>query len=493
MANNAGMRLSTRIMMLVVLPLSFELILLAGIGLMQFQTEMFAKRVEKARFIANEYNSLMLNLYRAASAGLEADIGSTFNFFANVARLNEETNERLAKLEKMLDPNSADFEGLKRIKKLQKVGVDSLLEYEKSGSFESRVRRQRPLVLITFVLSEFDLLSKNAARQVEEEQQRWEKWRDFEVKALVVGIVASIVASLGLAHFVHKTVTSRLNVVMKNIDHLSEHEALEAPLEGADEIQKLDEMIRLTSLKQEEAARMKRNLINTVTHDLRAPLTSQTLFLDLLSDGHFDDAPDVLKDQARLLAMDIKRLVGLVNNLLDAEKIESNKLEVHCKPISIKSAVDSAVVSMQGLLLSGKMSVKVEMEDAEVFADKLRTSQILVNLISNAINYAPAGSTVEIRGEKKASLYLVQVIDGGAGVPEDKVPLLFQEFTQVSEESARVSGTSGLGLSICKHLVEAQKGEIGYERSLSGGACFWFSVPLDPELNLTVQSSESKA
>jgi PAS domain S-box-containing protein len=231
------------------------------------------------------------------------------------------------------------------------------------------------------------------------------------------------------------------------------------------------ERLRIEGLKDEFVA--------TVSHELRTPLTSIGGALSLL----INDAGGTLPVQAkRLLTIahaNSQRLIRLVNNILDMEKIESGKVVFVQKRIEVRSLVKEAIEANR--MLANDFGVQIRLDPASVAGD-IRGDpdwllQVVTNLLSNAVKFSPAGEKVEVVIENASGNIRISVRDHGHGVPEAFRQRIFEKFAQADASDARQLGGTGLGLSIVKQIVTRLGGEVGFDDAPGGGAIFHVEFP----------------
>jgi K+-sensing histidine kinase KdpD len=215
-----------------------------------------------------------------------------------------------------------------------------------------------------------------------------------------------------------------------------------------------------------------------VIHDLRAPLTTMGLRLDLMMEEHQAALPGHMVRDLQMLGAEVQRLQRLSNTLLEVERIAAGKMllsqqSIECKPL-ITKALES--VNLQGRWKNVRFEVCVP-DQLQCFADDDRTTQVLINLLSNAVKFAPKGSTVTILARTAGDNVRFGIMDAGKGVAEQKTGLLFSKFAQIDPNDKASLEGCGLGLYICKTLVTAQGGSIGYTPLSPKGSCFWFELP----------------
>jgi PAS domain S-box-containing protein len=220
--------------------------------------------------------------------------------------------------------------------------------------------------------------------------------------------------------------------------------------------------------------RLKDEFVSTVSHELRTPLTSISGSLGLLAEQWASELP---KSAARLLAIahtNSQRLVRLINDILDIEKLESSRVVFNLSQVDLCSLVAHAIEENRGFAESYGVHVRLDAASAEsdVNADPDRLAQVVTNLLSNAIKFSPADGEVLVAVEKNGSVVRVSVRDHGCGVPEDFKPHVFEKFAQADGTTSRQKGGTGLGLSIVKQIVERLGGDVGFDDAPGGGTIF---------------------
>jgi PAS domain S-box-containing protein len=251
-------------------------------------------------------------------------------------------------------------------------------------------------------------------------------------------------------------------------------EIMLSPLESAEGIL----VIRDISARK-HSERLKDEFVSTVSHELRTPLTSISGSLGLLAEQWASELP---KSAARLLAIahtNSQRLVRLINDILDIEKLESSRVVFNLSEVNLRSLVEHAIEENRGFAESYGVRVRLDAASAasEVNADPDRLAQVVTNLLSNAIKFSPAGEEVLVAVENNGNVVRVSVRDHGCGVPVDFKPHVFEKFSQADGTTSRQKGGTGLGLSIVKQIVERLGGEVGFDDAAGGGTIFHVELP----------------
>jgi PAS domain S-box-containing protein len=230
---------------------------------------------------------------------------------------------------------------------------------------------------------------------------------------------------------------------------------------------------------QRELDRMKDEFVSLVSHELRTPLTSIKGYVDLLLDEDMGDLSEDQRDFLQTVRSNAQRLVTMVNELLDLSRIESGKMELRIEPTDLAPLAQRVVTQLSPLIAEKNHDVVIDADPvlrlAAVDADRM--TQILTNLISNAVKYTPSGGRVTISLRNDADAVVVSIRDTGVGLDESDLLQLFTRFFRARNRITReVSGT-GLGLSITRMLVEMHGGSITVESVPGEGSTFTVTVP----------------
>jgi signal transduction histidine kinase/CheY-like chemotaxis protein len=231
---------------------------------------------------------------------------------------------------------------------------------------------------------------------------------------------------------------------------------------------------------------LKDEFISTVSHELRTPLTSIRGALGLLSSGIIGDVDAKALNLLRIAVTNTDRLIRLINDILDLERMESGRAPLQIRRCSLRDLAQQAIDTMTPmadantvhLALEPSTIAHVAYPEALFFdGDSDRILQVITNLLSNAIKFSPVASTIRIHTEATSDSILLKVVDEGRGIPPDKLDSIFDRFQQIEPSDARQKGGTGLGLAICRSIVQQHSGSIWAQRNLGLGSTLYVMLP----------------
>ena len=231
--------------------------------------------------------------------------------------------------------------------------------------------------------------------------------------------------------------------------------------------------------ERRQVERMKSEFVSTVSHELRTPLTSIRGSLGLLAGGVVGELPPQASDMVGVALRNSERLLRLINDILDLEKMESGKLDFQLEPHELGGLLGQAMEAHHGYAEECGASVELVVEAREAWAvvDPDRFLQVLANLLSNALKFSPRGERVTLRLERRGSRLRVSVEDRGPGIPESFRARVFQKFAQADGSDSRRKGGTGLGLAISRVLVERMGGTLDFVPNAPHGTLFRVELP----------------
>lgn len=239
---------------------------------------------------------------------------------------------------------------------------------------------------------------------------------------------------------------------------------------------RLAEQAKITHL-QIEAERLRNSLLSAISHDLRTPLATIIGSASALAEDEGLLRPQDKLDLSRAIVDEAERMSNLINNILDMARLDSDVVELNKQWIPLDEIIGTVLTRLQKQLAGRPLKVKLPSGIPMVYADAVMIEQVLINLLENAIRYTPPGSGLEITAEASENAVEIAVADHGPGIPKGLEDRLFEKFYQARHEAAQ-SGV-GLGLAICRAIVEVHDGHIHAQNRPSGGAVFTFVLPVD--------------
>jgi len=271
-----------------------------------------------------------------------------------------------------------------------------------------------------------------------------------------------------------------------------------------DRIRERTSQLEETNRELMRASRHKSEFLANMSHELRTPLNAILGFTELIIDGVYGKIPDELRESIEDIHINGRHLLRLINDVLDLSKIEAGQMRLNLSECSIQSLIDSTISATRSLAAEKRLELvsRVETGLPPALGDSKRITQVLMNLVGNAIKFTPGGGSVtvtakcvrsakcEVRSATESSsdpaprtphhsdLIEIAVADTGIGIPTEELKSIFGEFRQVDSSITREYGGSGLGLSIAKRLVEMHEGSIWAESQVGKGSIFYFRIPL---------------
>jgi signal transduction histidine kinase len=221
--------------------------------------------------------------------------------------------------------------------------------------------------------------------------------------------------------------------------------------------------------------RTKSDFIANISHELRTPLTSIKGAMDYLSVRLARRGKSEEEDLSvffEVIRKNAERLIRLVNNVLEYERIELGAFEMRFREVNLRNIFEEVITGFRSEALQKKVAIRLQAEDLLVTADEDRMKQVMINLISNALNFSPEFSVIVVSLREDDGHAVVSVTDSGRGIDENELGLVFRQFY-----SKGMKNGTGLGLTICKGIIEAHNGEIGAESTVGRGSCFYFRIP----------------
>jgi PAS domain S-box-containing protein len=237
---------------------------------------------------------------------------------------------------------------------------------------------------------------------------------------------------------------------------------------------------------------MRRDFVAMVSHDLRTPLTSIQMTLALTQE-EAEENNALTKESLDGLTTaqhSANRLLALVNNLLDLEKLESGIFELQAREMQLRNVLTESLSSVENLARQKKITLRLDSPpELEAYFDDERIAQVVINLVSNGIKFSPKESTIEVKASRNQNMVCLSITDQGRGIPAEMRDQIFERFRQVTPQDQYQAKGTGLGLAICKAIVERHMGAIGVESDAkqAPGSTFWFTLPASQTIYKTLK------
>jgi histidine kinase len=307
----------------------------------------------------------------------------------------------------------------------------------------------------------------------------FESFRASMFESLGYAVTASVLAALLVSLFLSRRIVAPVRDLTKASLHIAEgHYDERVNVNGSDEIAQLAERFNQMTTQLEQVESMRRQLIGDVTHELRTPLTSIKGYMEGLIDGVLPSTPETF-DQ---IHHEADRLSRLVDDLQELSRVEAKSYPLDFRSVTVSNLVQTTVkrlspqATAKRIILHSNLSADLP----NIQVDEDRITQVLVNLVANAIQYTPEDGEVTISAVRQTDEIHISVTDTGIGIPSEHLKNLFTRFYRVDKSRSRnAGGGSGIGLTIARHLVEAHGGRIWVESKGDGqGSTFSFSLKI---------------
>jgi PAS domain S-box-containing protein len=230
--------------------------------------------------------------------------------------------------------------------------------------------------------------------------------------------------------------------------------------------------------ERRQSERLREDVIAMVTHDLRTPLSTISNIIQLMSDGPIGVADETQSLYLKPAAHNVQRMMQLINDLLDSERVKSQAMILEVQDVSLSKCMQNCEQSLRAIAADLGIELSFAPTELIVKADESMVERILVNLVANGIKFSPKGACVSVSATADGSFAHVVVSDNGPGIPADQLQTVFERFRRGPSRVAAKLASSGLGLFICKSLVELHRGRIWAQTEVGKGSQFHFTLPL---------------
>ena len=307
----------------------------------------------------------------------------------------------------------------------------------------------------------------------------FENFRASMFQSLGYAVTASVLAALLVSWFLSRRIVAPVRTLSAASQSIAEgHYTERVQVNGSDEIAQLATRFNQMATQLEQVESIRRQLIGDVTHELRTPLTSIKGYMEGLVDGVLPSTAETFNQIHR----EADRLSRLVDDLQELSRVESRAYTLDVRSVAVPNLVQTTIKRLSPQATAKRITLHASLpaDLPPILADEDRITQVLVNLVANAIQYTPDGGDVTISATRQADEIHISVTDTGMGIPAEHLANLFTRFYRVDKSRSRnAGGGSGIGLTIARHLVEAHGGRIWAESKGDGqGSTFTFSLKI---------------
>lgn len=479
--------LTAKILILISVPVIFELGFVFFIVQLQTEAENEAQHALKARQLSNSLNQLVSSIFEVWNV-----VSNNRKRWLNQGFLDQryktmfpKLREQYAQLDRMIvdrpDLQPMIRKSLNNLNEAESI-LDEAVGDLKAGrmdkllhDYDRKTEHIRDLYK-GLIIEELRIVAAHEKELADAEGARQAEYRQRILKYSLLIMALNVVASFLLAFWLFREITSRLSVISVNAKRFASGKELQPALTGTDEIAELDKAFRRMAKDVENTAKQRQELVNMLTHDLRSPLTTIQGFFDLLSTGSFGELNQEGEKFVKLAERNSSVMMLLINDLLDIEKIKSGLMTLNTEDVEVATLFAEVKDSTAAWIKQHGMEIVVADTDFVVHADAEKINRVLYNLVSNSVRYSRAGDTISISAKRRSNDVEIIVSDQGAGIPADKLETIFERFQQVKGDAKGTTG-SGLGLSICRSIVQLHNGKIWVTSEVDKGSTFHFTLP----------------
>ena len=307
-----------------------------------------------------------------------------------------------------------------------------------------------------------------------------------DLTLLIVLLVFSLIVSLLFAFILAGSISASLELLSTGAKRLGQGDlSVRINVASQDEIADLANVLNSMAQDLDTASRLKqeleqarKDLVASVSHDLRTPLASIQAMVEAMEDGVVSYA-DTIKRYLSAIRREVEQLSALINDLFELSRLDSGTLELHLRPSSVQDIVASALESMNAQASQKELTIesKISRGLGPVLVDRNRIQRVLHNLIQNAIRHTPSDGTVLVEAQDQGPMVQIDVADTGQGISQEDLGRVFERFYRGEKSRSRDFGGSGLGLAIAKGIVEAHGGWIQVSSTVGEGSRFSFCLP----------------
>lgn len=491
--------LTQKIILLLLLPISFEVAFVFLLVYLQNAAEKEARTAFKAHQISDRLNVLMgdfYSLWRCArqteelrwsaihvpgalqqnhNAMMQAyrqRLAAVKDDYAALKALTEDEPELRRQIERSSVAVTEAEEILNRIERGVRAG--KFTDVMQTLEFDTK----RLSSLMKNVLSIESAIVGTHEREVAEQSlERQASLRQQIVQFSIMALGLNVIFSIVIAALLVRGITSRLMAMHENANRLAGNKPLLPPISGTDEIASLDQLFHKMAGDLERNAQMRQEMVNMLTHDMRTPLTAIQGSLEIFESGMAGEINERGTRLLTVLTRNSDRMMLLINDLLDSQKIQSGMMKVEKSQFPVAALFDEVASAFEALLREQSIQLEIGATELQMSGDRAKLNRVMSNLVSNAVKYSPANGKITLCARQADAAIEICVADEGPGIPQEMLATIFERFQQAAAAPRKSDASSGLGLSICKAIIELHGGQIWATSEPGAGSRFFFLIP----------------
>jgi signal transduction histidine kinase len=465
-----------KILVVFLVPFAIEVAFFCILYQMNSSTEEFARAERKQIEIVQHMNSLTTLLGNSLSTVFYRDQWEDDDFAPD--NLHELNNE-VAQLQQMTADDAETGPQIRQIEPIIEEQIKMLVhlhalpkESLNKNTFESLGFR-KTMQAVSFGTQKL-MKILHAQNEVLVAKQKQQQSAESNLKIfIIVGVFVNFLMAIGFGAFFLADFTKRFKLVIDNADRLSEGSPLKE-ISGSDELAFLNKVLTATSEELSLSQRRRKHMMEMIAHDLRSPLMSLQLAVDMLVNRLNETYSPKADRQLKSIKRNADKMIRLTDDLLFIEKLEGGTIHFEPEEINLYQVVDECIEGIHESATSKNMRIENACSNLILRTDKKRFDQILLNFLSNAVKYAGNDTVVEVKSQTRADSVQISVLDQGPGLSKKDADSVFDRYYQVTGTESK---GFGIGLAIVKALVEGQGGKVGVESVQGKGSRFWFTLP----------------
>jgi signal transduction histidine kinase len=473
-------------LVLVLVPMLFEVIFVLVLTASLRNAEYAAWKASHSQAMVSEANDLAVASFRTAMSLLFYASSKHSSFALQYSDQVNQVGEHIKRIRALEVGDPVSRQGLQRLDDLSNKifellsSARNIIDSEDKLALEQFSWRTDLARLLKQLMSETDHFIKYASDVKRIDLETQDRNRNIVIACIICGLTVNIALAAALVSLFSAGIVKRMKVMIDNTTRVAHAQELNPIVDGSDEIAELDRFIHQMADDLRISEERRKELLAMVSHDLRSPIVAVNGSLLLLLRNVVGQVDDKVRKELERAERNTRRLILLINDLLDIEKIASGKLEVKKSWSSVDEIFDESMNSLKGMGDQKGVKIQLAKTHLRIFADAPRIVQVVVNLCSNAIKFSPERGTIFLNANRLPDAVELSVTDQGKGIDAEFKQKLFGRFEQNKGDSTASVGSSGLGLYICKNLVGLHEGTIGVDSEPGHGSKFWFRIPIPP-------------